>query len=205
MIYLIVFLLLFLAILLYFKIADRFNIIDKPNNRSSHSTITIRGGGIVFYFAALMYFIWSGFQYPLFFIGLTLMAVVSFLDDVLTLSNKLRISVHLISVMLLFYQLDLFTWSWYFIPCLLFAVIGAINAYNFMDGINGITTAYSFVVLYLLWEANQQNAFIDNQLICFIALGNLVFFLFNFRKKAKCFAGDVGSVSMSFIIIFLLL
>lgn len=178
MIYLIVFLLLFLAILLYFKIADRFNIIDKPNNRSSHSTITIRGGGIVFYFAALMYFIWSGFQYPLFFIGLTLMAVVSFLDDVLTLSNKLRISVHLISVMLLFYQLDLFTWSWYFIPCLLFAVIGAINAYNFMDGINGITTAYSFVVLYLLWEANQQNAFIDNQLICFIALGNLVFSVF---------------------------
>lgn len=205
MIYSIVFLTLLILILLYFRIADHFNIIDKPNNRSSHTIITIRGGGVIFYIAALIYFIWSHFQYPFFFMGLTLMAIVSFLDDILTLSNKLRISVHLLSVMLLFYQLDLFAWPWYFIPCMFFAVIGTINAYNFMDGINGITTAYSFIVLLLLWMANQQNTFIDNQLIGFTAIGNLVFFMFNFRKKAKCFAGDVGSVSMSFIIVFLLL
>jgi len=205
MIYFLLFLFLLVSILSYFKIADHFNIIDKPNQRSSHSIVTIRGGGIVFYISVLLYFMWSHFQYPFFFIGLTLMAAISFLDDVLTLSNKLRICIHLISVVLLFHQLDLFTWSWYFMPWMLFAVIGTINAYNFMDGINGITTSYSFAVLFLLWLANQQNPFIDSQLINFVGLGNLAFFLFNFRKKARCFAGDVGSVSMSFIIIFLLL
>ena len=44
--YIIIFLVLLLAELLYFKIADKFNIIDKPNERSSHSTIVLRGGGI---------------------------------------------------------------------------------------------------------------------------------------------------------------
>ena len=82
MIYIITILLLFVAELLYFRIADHFNIIDKPNERSSHSSVTLRGGGILFWVGVLFYFLMSGWQYPWFFAGLTLVAAISFADDV---------------------------------------------------------------------------------------------------------------------------
>ncbi|MFC6099475.1 MraY family glycosyltransferase [Olivibacter domesticus] len=188
----------------YFRIADHFNIIDKPNHRSSHTSITIRGGGIIFYIATFIYFFWSEFQYPYFFFGLTLMALISFLDDIFTLSNKLRITIHLVSVLLLLYQIELFSLTWFMLPIAVIVIIGVINAYNFMDGINGITTAYSFAVLFLLWLTNRETPYVDEQLLYCVAIGNLVFAFFNFRQKAKCFAGDVGSVSMAFILIFFL-
>src|SRR5690606_1524768 len=115
MIYLILFVLLFLLEILYFEFADRYNIIDKPNERSSHTSITLRGGGIIFYVGALLYFIWSGFQYPWFFLGLTLMTLVSFADDVMTLSNKIRLLVHFTSVLLMAYELQIFSFPWYYL------------------------------------------------------------------------------------------
>ncbi|HBX63692.1 MAG TPA: UDP-GlcNAc--UDP-phosphate GlcNAc-1-phosphate transferase, partial [Flavobacteriaceae bacterium] len=133
MTYIFIFILLFVLELLYFRIADRFNIIDKPNERSSHTAITLRGGGVIFYLAALIFFIESGFQYPWFFLGLTMMSVVSFLDDIFTLSNKIRLFIHFVSVLLMAYQLDLFTMPWYYILILFVVVVGVINAYNFMD------------------------------------------------------------------------
>lgn len=193
---------LFILEVLYFKVADRFNIIDKPNERSSHTSITLRGGGVIFYFGALLYFFLSDFQYPLFFLGLTLMTVISFLDDVFTLSNRVRLSVHLISVILMMFQLGLFTFPWYIGLTTLILIIGTINAYNFMDGINGITGAYSFAILLLLWLINRQTGFVEDDLLYYIALANAVFTFYNFRHMARCFAGDVGSVSMSFILIF---
>ncbi|WP_134090026.1 glycosyltransferase family 4 protein [Olivibacter sp. XZL3] len=204
MIYLLIFLLLFLLIRIYFRLADHFNIIDKPNERSSHTALTIRGGGIVFYFAALFYFFWSGFQYPYFFLGLTLVCLISFLDDLFTLSSKLRIAVHFVAVSLLCYQLELGTFPWWVLLLILVVVIGMLNAYNFMDGINGITAMYSFAVLFLLWYMDTKINYIDERFLYCIALGNLVFTLFNFRTKAKCFAGDVGSVGMSFMLVFIL-
>ncbi|MDE5438591.1 glycosyltransferase family 4 protein [Elizabethkingia meningoseptica] len=202
--YLIVIVLLFIIELVYFKIADKFNIIDKPNERSSHTQVTLRGGGVIFYFGILLFFIISGFQYPYFVLGLTLMALVSFLDDIFTLSNKIRLFIHLISVILMFLQIGLFSYVW-FIPIIaLVLTIGIINAYNFMDGINGITACYSLVVLILLAIVNQNINFINKDLIYYSIIATLVFGFFNFRQKAKCFAGDVGSVSIAFIIVFLL-
>ncbi|MDE5493004.1 MraY family glycosyltransferase [Elizabethkingia meningoseptica] len=202
--YLIVIVLLFIIELVYFKIADKFNIIDKPNERSSHTQITLRGGGIIFYFGALLFFLISDFQYPYFILGLSLMALVSFLDDIFTLSNKIRLFIHLISVILMFLQIGLFSYEW-FIPIIaLVLTIGIINAYNFMDGINGITACYSLVVLILLAIVNQNINFINKDLIYYSIIATLVFGFFNFRQKAKCFAGDVGSVSIAFIIVFLL-
>ena len=194
--------LLFAAMLVYFRIANRYNIIDKPNERSSHTKVTIRGGGIVFYLGVLAWFIWSGATYPYFFSGLTLIALISFLDDVLTLSNRIRISIHLLSVVLLFLEVQLFDHAWWIVPIALVLVIGTINAYNFMDGINGITAMYSFAVLFLLWLTNRDVQFIDNRLLYCTAVANGVFTFFNFRQRAKCFAGDVGSVSMCFILLF---
>jgi len=195
---------LFIIELLYFKVADRLNIIDKPNERSSHSSITLRGGGIVFYFGALIYFIYSGFEYPWFFLGLTLMTLVSFLDDVFTLSNKIRLLIHFTSVLLMAYQLDLFDMPWYYLLIGFIVVVGVINAYNFMDGINGITACYSLAVGGLLVIVNQQLHFIAQDLLIFSLSGVLVFAFFNFRTQAKCFAGDVGSVAIAYILLFVL-
>ncbi|WP_293887120.1 MULTISPECIES: MraY family glycosyltransferase [unclassified Sphingobacterium] len=204
MTYLLVLIALITLELVYFKVADRFNIIDKPNERSSHSSITLRGGGVVFYFGALIYFIYSDFQYPWFFVGLTLMTLVSFLDDIFTLSNKIRLLIHFSSVLLMAYQLDLFDMPWYYLLIGFIVVVGVINAYNFMDGINGITACYSLAVGGLLMIVNQQINFIAKDLLIFSMLGVLVFAFFNFRTKAKCFAGDVGSVAIAYILLFAL-
>lgn len=202
--YLVLFILLFVLELLYFKIADKYNIIDKPNLRSSHTSITLRGGGIIFYFGALAYFIYSGLQYPWFFLGLTLMTLVSFLDDMLTLSNKIRILIHFGSVLLMAYQLDLFNLPWYYLLITFIVVVGVINAYNFMDGINGITACYSIAVALLLMIVNNQVNFIDQRLLSYSLTAVLVFSFFNFRSKAKTFAGDVGSVAIAYILLFAL-
>jgi UDP-N-acetylmuramyl pentapeptide phosphotransferase/UDP-N-acetylglucosamine-1-phosphate transferase len=197
--------LLFFVELGYFRIAINNNIVDQPNHRSSHERITIRGGGIVFPIAIFLQALFTDFDYPLFSIGLFLISAISFYDDLRPLSNKIRILVHLIAVSLLFAQADLLTYTvWIIIPAYIL-VIGTINAYNFMDGINGITGAYSLITILSLYLINKDNSFVQSEWLIITALSLLVFNFFNFRKKAKCFAGDVGSVSMAFIIIFFLL
>ncbi|MFD2161881.1 glycosyltransferase family 4 protein [Paradesertivirga mongoliensis] len=200
----ILFLLVFLEFL-YFGLADRYNIIDKPNARSSHTSITLRGGGIIFPLAALLFYICFSFQYPYFLLGLTAIATISFLDDLHTLNNKIRIVIHLIAVGLVFYQWAFFIYPWYWILVISVVVIGTINAYNFMDGINGITGSYSLIAIASLYYINQYViSFTSSDLLIVIGLALLIFNYFNFRKKARCFAGDVGSVSIAFIIIFLI-
>jgi len=204
MTYLIIFICLFGIELLYFRLADKFNIIDKPNQRSSHGIITLRGGGVVFYIGALFYFFISGFQYPWFFLGLTIMSVISFLDDVFTLSNKIRLLFHFVAVLLMAFQLELFNMPWFYLLTMFIIVVGVINAYNFMDGINGITVCYSLAVGSLLILVNKQDFFIEMDLLYYTILALIVFSFFNFRTKAKCFAGDVGAISIAFILLFAL-
>ena len=194
---------LFVIELLYFKLANHYNITDKPNQRSSHTQITLRGGGVIFYFAALAYFVVHP-SYYYFFIGLTFISLISFLDDVVTISNTIRIFFHLLSISLLSYQIGLFAFSLFIILPAIIVMIGIINAYNFMDGINGITAAYSLAILSLLLIVNKEVQFVESEFIIYALLSVLVFGFFNFRQKAKCFAGDVGSVSIAFILIFLL-
>lgn len=204
-------LLLFILVLLagielfYFRIADRFNIIDKPNERSSHKRITLRGGGVIFLFGAWLYAAFYGFQYPWFLAGLTLIAAISFADDVHSIPNKIRIVVHFAAMLLMFYQLGLFSagQGWYLFLAWIVCT-GIINAYNFMDGINGITGGYSLAVLAPLAVVNVREQFVDPPLIYVTVLSALVFCRFNFRPKARCFAGDVGAVSMAFILLFML-
>jgi len=196
---------LFIMELAYFKIADHYNIIDKPNARSSHQAVTLRGGGIIFSLAVIIFFIVSDFQYFYFVIGLISIATISFLDDILTLKNKVRLSVHFVSVLFMFYQWQLFTQPWYYLAIALIFVIGTINAYNFMDGINGITGAYSLLATLTLYYINVKIvSFTSSDLLIILAFSLIVFNFFNFRKKAKCFAGDVGSVSIAFVLIFLI-
>jgi len=205
MYYLIILVLLFLAELFYFHIADKCNIIDKPNERSSHTRITLRGGGIIFYLGALAYFLTNQFEYPWFMLALTLITFISFVDDIRSTSQGLRLVFHFTAMALMFYQWGLFNLPWWTILVALIVCTGIINAYNFMDGINGITGGYSWVVLLALAFINVQIVrFVEEDLIYTMLCAVLVFNFFNFRKKAKCFAGDVGSVSIAFVILFLI-
>ena len=203
--YFFIFIFLFVAELVYFKLADYFNIIDKPNERSSHSRITLRGGGIIFYIGILLYFILNDFQYPWFFTGLTLITGISFADDIRPQSSKIRLVIHFVAMAFMFYQWNLFSLSWYFTIFALIFCTGILNAYNFMDGINGITGGYSLLVAGALLYINvYQVSFVDNDFLYILLIALFVFSFFNFRTKAKCFAGDVGSVSIAFILVFLL-
>lgn len=205
MYYVMVLILLFIAELSYFKIADKCNIIDKPNERSSHTRITLRGGGIIFYFGALAYFLSNEWEYPWFMLALTLITFISFVDDIRSTSQSLRLVFHFSAMALMFYQWGLFTLSWWWIIIALIVCTGIINAYNFLDGINGITGGYSLVILGTLAYVNAEiTQFVEPALIYTVLCSILVFCFFNFRKKAKCFAGDVGSVSIAFILLFLM-
>jgi len=207
MYYLVIFISLFIFEILYFKIADKYNIIDKPNERSSHSKITLRGGGIIFYFGALIYFFTNYFHYPFFILGLTLISIISFIDDIHPISQKTRLLFHFSGMALMIYQWSFIDtqWAWWYIIIALILCTGIINAYNFMDGINGITGGYSLVVLLGLAYINDYSfVFIDKNLIYILILAVLVFCFFNFRIKAKCFAGDVGSISIAFALIFII-
>ena len=205
MYYIIILVLLFVAELFYFRVADKCNIIDKPNERSSHSRITLRGGGIIFYFGALAYFLSNHWEYPWFMLALTLITFISFVDDIRSTSQGLRLVFHFTAMALMFYQWGLFSLSWWWIIIALIVCTGIINAYNFMDGINGITGGYSLIILGALAYINEEMvSFAEPALIYTVLCSVVVFCFFNFRRKAKCFAGDVGSVSIAFILLFLI-
>lgn len=205
MYYIIILVLLFVAELFYFRVADKFNIIDKPNERSSHSRITLRGGGIIFYFGALAYFLTNDWEYPWFILALSLITFISFVDDIRSTSQGLRLVFHFSAMALMFYQWGLFSLSWWWIIIALIVCTGIINAYNFMDGINGITGGYSLIILGALAYINEEMvSFAEPALIYTVLCSVVVFCFFNFRRKAKCFAGDVGSVSIAFILLFLI-
>ena len=206
--YFIVSVLLLAAELFYFRIADRFNIIDKPNERSSHNYITIRGGGIIWWMAALLFLLFHFASSSLwFFAGITLIAGVSFWDDVQGLGQKVRLLFHLLAMSCAFYLAGVFgAYPWWAIVIGYIVFIGIVNAYNFMDGINGITGLYSIAVLASLQYVNlSYGNFVHPDLIWYPMIASVVFLFFNFRKRARCFAGDVGSVAIAFWIVTLLL
>ena len=198
---------LVVAELIYFKLADRFKIIDKPNARSSHTKVIIQGGGVIFLFGLWIWSVFFGFQYPWLLAGVTLAAGVSFVDDIHSLSDSVRLVVQFVAMGLLFRQLDiLHPAMWWIIIIGLIVCVGAANIYNFMDGINGMTAGYSLAVLVSLLLVNRTGEFVSGSLLWIAFMSVLVFSYFNFRRKnhAKCFAGDVGSVGIAFILLFLI-
>ena len=205
--------LLLMLELLYFYLADRFNIIDKPNERSSHSSIVLRGGGVIFSLAmlawALMMVVQGNGQvvidYLPFLIGLSMVAVVSFVDDIHSLPDSVRLIAQFAAMALMFWSMGIMHWNmWWIVAIALVVCVGATNVINFMDGINGITAGYSLAVLLPLVLLNRTIEFIEPSYLIVAILGVLVFSMFNFRPKgkAKCFAGDVGSISIAFIMLF---
>ena len=205
--YIAIAILLLIAELVYFNIADHFNIIDKPNERSSHTKVVLRGGGVIFLIGVWVWSAFFGFRYPWFLAAVTLAAGVSFIDDIHSLPDSVRLVVQFLAMGLMFWQLDMIHPSlWWAVILALIVCVGATNIYNFMDGINGITAAYSLSVLIPLLLLNFRGEFVETSFIIVTILSVLVFSYFNFRpkNKAKCFAGDVGSVGIAFILLFLI-
>ena len=203
--YIIIAILLLSVELIYFRIADKFNITDKPNERSSHKTIVLRGGGIIFTIGLWICSIWYGFQYPWLLAGVTLGAGISFVDDIHSLPDSLRLVVQFTAMFLVFQEIGLLHWDmWWVIPIALIVAVGGTNIFNFMDGINGITAGYSLAMLIPITIANRDMTFVEESYLIVAIIGVLVFSLFNFRPrgKAKCFAGDVGSIGMALILVF---
>ena len=205
--FILAFAILFFLEVVYFHIAKRYNILDIPNERSSHNRPTIRGGGIIFILGIILWAIFNFSIYPWFVIGAILISIVSFIDDIHSVPNRYRIVIHFISIILLLYQCGLIVLSGWGILITIAAIIvatGIINAFNFMDGINGITGCYSLAALIPLLYLNHNYEFVLDKLILVVIASILVFCFFNFRKRARCFAGDVGSVTIAFVIIFLI-
>ena len=201
--YLIIVALLFALELIYFKIADHYNIIDKPNHRSSHTSITLRGGGIIFPLAMLIACV-LGHASIAFTVAVVLVGLVSFIDDIKPLHQLPRVGSHLIAVTLVLYDLDmLHTNLLFLIPVVFVLAIGWINAFNFMDGINGITVLYAIVAIASFGWLLQDDSLFD--MLVIMGLACVVFGFFNVRKKAKTFAGDVGSVSMAIFLAYFMI
>ena len=234
--YLIITAILLAAELLYFRIADRFNIIDKPNERSSHKTVVLRGGGIIFPISMIVWGLTpfpsptgegctvALLQYWTFLVGLVLIAGVSFYDDIHSLPDSVRLVAQFSAMGLMFWNLFWVQDSWFMsqdwywqvmvVLLALIVFVGATNIINFMDGINGITAGYALAVLVPLLIVDglefgvesqlKVGEFIEPSYLVVAIIGVLVFSLFNFwpRGKAKCFAGDVGSVGIAFIMLF---
>ena len=207
--YFLVFVLLVIIEIFYLKLAKRKNISDIPNHRSAHTKITLRGGGIIILFAILIFnILFSPEETTIYFtISAFLVGTISFIDDILVLSSRIRVSIHIIGFSIIFYNLGLFSgvdlialfslFTFYFLS------LGMLNIYNFMDGINGITFLNALISYSTLLYINiYLYEFTNSDLLIVLILSVLVFGFFNFRKKAICFAGDVGSITIGFSLIY---
>ena len=194
--------------------AERRRIIDHPNERSSHSAPTPRGGGVAIVIVVLAAGIFAAINSNLihsliYLVCGTVIAYLGWRDDVHSLSPRVRFAVQglvaLASVLGLGYfksvtiplfgQLQLGAVG--FIITLLW-IVGLTNAYNFMDGIDGIAggVALSAAFGWMFLAANTNQHFVYWVALA-VAAGSLGFLLHNW-SPAKIFMGDAGSTFLGY-------
>lgn len=190
----------------YLQIAKSLKIVDLPHHQSSHRGWVIRGGGVIFYAAFLLWSVSHDFRWGGGLLGLTILAGVSFIDDVRSVSPIIRLICQFIAIIVMFDHSGLLNKNLHVILLLAIACVGSINIYNFMDGINGMTGGYSLVVsMALLYVDKYMVHFAPESLLVYVMISVAIFCIFNFRRRAKCFAGDVGSLSIGFILVYFVL
>ncbi|MDE7427494.1 MAG: UDP-GlcNAc--UDP-phosphate GlcNAc-1-phosphate transferase [Muribaculaceae bacterium] len=187
----------------YLRLAERFRIVASENCCDPRHFNTPTAGGVIFIAAVLLYTVFYTPPYPWFLIGILVIGAVSFMDDIHSLPISMRLITQFIATSLILLQLmPLLYPVWWIVILSLIIGVGIINAFNFMDGIDGITACYSLAVLVPLWYINSSTHFISEEFLIVASLGVLVFLFFNFRSLSRCFAGDVGAVSIAYIIVF---
>lgn len=213
-------------ILLLRPVAIKMGFFDHPDERKQHDNPTPPIGGIAIYLGALISLISFDLQFPqiyVFIAALTLLVIVGIIDDHKTLSVKIRLSAQIIAGLMMAELADIkitdlgnligtgtIQLGKYSTMMTVFAVVGGINAFNMIDGIDGLSSSsalFSIIVMSLL------AAFFGNTLLLNIGLifiGALLAFLcFNLRamgrKKASIFLGDSGSTLIGFVVCWLII
>jgi Fuc2NAc and GlcNAc transferase len=208
------FLLTYFGVKAFRRWSLRKNIFDIPNERSSHTEPTPRGGGLIIDVVCLSIFfayclIFQTNIYWSYFLGAIIVAVISWLDDLFTVPSVWRFLCHSLAAILVVWNLGF--WDSVYIPfggtiqlgqigqiITFFWIVWMINAYNFMDGIDGIAGVQAFtagigwlVVGILL---GIEHAGFYGGVIAFSSLG----FLIHNWQPAKIFMGDVGSAFLGY-------
>jgi Fuc2NAc and GlcNAc transferase len=211
MIYLLAFLSSIVLTYLVRLLALKKNIIDTPNERSSHTIPTPRGGGLAIvltWFGGLAYLYFQNkVEAPLFFALLSglVLALVSFMDDIFDLKPLVRILAQALSAAGALYFLGGFNLFpdlnnpmlfWLINVVAFIGIIWFINLYNFLDGIDGYASQEAMLVAFgmMLLTGNQ---------ILGILIVSVAGFWFWNRPKAKIFMGDVGSTQLGFVLVVL--
>ena len=191
---------LIIGLIIYLKMAEKWSIIDQPNSRSSHLVVTKRGGGIIYLIALVIYMISSNFNMPSIIICGLLLGIMGFIDDVKNLDFKIKLIFQCLTIGYFLSTGSYNGLEWYLLILMFFLIISSVNILNFMDGINGLTILYSLSFLISFYIINAHIiAFIDSNFLLIVILSNLIIGYFNIRKKAVCFLGDVGAITMGFI------
>jgi UDP-N-acetylmuramyl pentapeptide phosphotransferase/UDP-N-acetylglucosamine-1-phosphate transferase len=186
-------------------IAKKLQLTDVPSARSSHRDVTITGAGFIFPIAFFLPLALTGefIHYRSTIAGLLLISLVSFADDLKSVHPVIRVTVQVIAVSLLLWQTGgLFKMkTWQIVPGFIL-VVGIINSYNFMDGINGMNALYSLSMMGILAIIRLSGIlFLPVPEVFYSLIASLLAFsLFNVRKKALCFSGDIGSISIAYIV-----
>lgn len=205
---------------LYFPFAEKRGMLAGVNHRSSHTKPVITGAGFIFYISYIFYvisFIFSTWDVPwALFIGISMLAVVSFIDDLKDLWFFIRLVVQILAVCLMLYQIYIeFSMEPLAMNAsilIILAIVGMIfsvgfvNLYNFMDGLNGMMAGITISALSIFALIDFFIVdFVDDALLIYTAIPTLVFAFFNARRQAICFAGDVGAIVLGFVMVYMLL
>ncbi|NPA43726.1 MAG: UDP-GlcNAc--UDP-phosphate GlcNAc-1-phosphate transferase [Chlorobi bacterium] len=196
----------------YRRYAERKGIYDIPSARSSHDRPVLRGGGIIFAAAVMLALVrelqaFADIRGLSFAFGFFLLALTGFIDDRKNLSPRIRFLIQALAITLILYSAG--WWEAPFpawIKAAGFVVaLGFVNAYNFMDGINGITGLYTLVLLGTYIRLNREFSLIPDSLFSYAVIALMIFGWFNFRRRALIFAGDVGSMSLAALLLWIIM
>lgn len=212
MIYFLVILLLLAFELLYLKLASRKDSLIVPfwkeTTSDEHNFITVRGGGIVFWFASLLLLIFIPNEFNTwFFIAITVVAAVGMVDDYSRVYAWMQLLIHLAAVSIAFYLAGLFmNVTWWNLLFAYLTFMGVMYSFKLMEDVNGMTGLYVLAVLLPMMYVNQFiESFIHVDYLRFLLIATFIFLVFNLRKSAATTAGTVGSMSVGFWVSFLLL
>ncbi len=205
----------YLGVALLRRWADHLQLLDVPNERSSHSRPTPRGGGLAIVVVSLLGWLVYGWAsqdfWPLlpYVAGATIIAGISWLDDLRNVPTLVRLAFHGAAAGLAIWSFDYWHTTdipllqrlgldWLGLPVTFLWIVGLTNAYNFMDGVDGIAGAQAVVVglgwAVLGWLGNQPHVSVMGMLLAGSSLG----FLIHNWPPARIFMGDVGSAFLGY-------
>jgi len=205
------------CILIYFilRLPSRVSVLDKPNHRSLHTTPVSRLGGIGILFGLVVAFVIGLINFTLAremyyaAAGLLMIASISFLDDIFSLSSMLRMLVQLLASSIVVYAGFIIDISAFPLLTLIpmaasifvtiVYIVWMVNLYNFMDGIDGLAggmAVFGFGTFAIIGFVEGEVGFAISGLI--VASSSLGFLVWNY-PPARIFMGDSGSSSLGFL------